>query len=54
VVGEGRGEEGGGVRGSEAPRRSTRGDQATVSVFILIRRAAALAAMRPTLLFKLE
>ena len=32
VVGEGRGEEGGGVRGSEAPRRSTRGDQAAVCV----------------------
>ena len=34
VVGEGRVEEGGGVRGSEAPRRSTRGYQATVCVHI--------------------
>ena len=34
VVGEGRVEEGGGVRGSEAPRRSTRGDQAAVCVHI--------------------
>jgi hypothetical protein len=34
VVGEGRIEEGGGVRGSEAPRRSTRGDQAAVCVHI--------------------
>jgi hypothetical protein len=34
VVGEGRGEEGGGVRGSEAPKRSTRGDQAAVCVHI--------------------
>jgi hypothetical protein len=33
-VGEGRGEEGGGVRGSEAPRRSTRGDQAVVCFHI--------------------
>jgi hypothetical protein len=35
VVEKGRGEEGGGVRGSEAPRRSarsTRGDRATVCV----------------------
>ena len=30
VVGEGRGEEGGGVRGSETPRRSMRGDQAAL------------------------
>jgi hypothetical protein len=34
VVGEGRGEEGGGVRGSEAPRRSTRDDQAAVCAHI--------------------
>ena len=34
VVGEGRVEEGGGVRGSEASRRSTRGDQAAVCVHI--------------------
>ena len=34
MVGEGRVEEGGGVRGSEAPRRSTRGDQAAVCVHI--------------------
>ena len=34
VVGEGRAEEGGGVRGSEASRRSTRGDQAAVCVHI--------------------
>jgi hypothetical protein len=52
-VGEGRVEEGGGVRGCEVSRRSVRGYQA-VSVFMLTRRAAALAAMRPTLLFKLE
>ena len=34
VVGEGRVEEGGGVRGSEASRRSARGDQAAVCVHI--------------------
>ena len=34
MVGEGRVEEGGGVRGSEASRRSTRGDQAAVCVHI--------------------
>ena len=34
VVGEGRVEEGGGVRGSEASRRSTRGDQAAVCFHI--------------------
>ena len=34
MVGEGRVEEGGGVRGSEAPRCSTRGDQAAVCVHI--------------------
>ena len=34
MVGEGRVEEGGGVKGSEAPRRSTRGDQAAVCVDI--------------------
>ena len=34
MVGEGRVEEGGGVRGSEAPRRSTQGDQAAVCVHI--------------------
>ena len=33
-MGEGRAEEGGGVRGSEASRRSTRGDQAAVCVHI--------------------
>ena len=34
MVGEGRVEEGGDVRGSEAPRSSTRGDQAAVCVHI--------------------
>ena len=34
MVGEGRVEGGGGVRGSEASRRSTRGDQAAVCVHI--------------------
>ena len=34
MVGERRVEEGGGVRGSEASRRSTRGDQAAVCVHI--------------------
>ena len=34
MVGEGRVEEGGGVRGSEASRRSTRGDQTAVCVHI--------------------
>ena len=33
-MGEGRVEEGGGVRGSEASRRSARGDQAAVCVHI--------------------
>ena len=55
VVGEGRVEEEGGVRGSEASRRSTvREATRQLSVFILICRAAAFVAMRPTLLFKLE
>jgi hypothetical protein len=34
VVGEGRVKEGGGVRGSQAPRRSTGGYQAAVCVYI--------------------
>jgi hypothetical protein len=40
------------MRGFETQRASLSGS--LLSVFMLTRRAAALAAMRPTLFFKLE
>ena len=52
VVGEGRVEEGGGVRGSEASRRSTRGDQAAVCVHIDT-QSSGFGSDEAPLLFKL-
>ena len=50
VVGEGRVEEGGGVRGSEASRRSTRGDQAAVCVHVDTQSGGfGVLALLPTL-----
>jgi hypothetical protein len=55
-VGELRVEEGGGVRGCQDARCLDAACEVIrqLSVFMLTRRSAALAAIRPTLLFKLE
>ena len=53
-VGEERVEEGGGVRGCEVSRDAAWEAIRQLSVFMLTRRVAVWAAMRPTVLFKPE